>query len=244
MKNTKVIFENCKQELDEAKEEFKGSPEGHLGIKQTTYYQIIKKKHIGITKNKSLIRQLCRKRYLQERIAQLENNISKPISEFDYRTPSELINSLPKAYLTVPDDYFYHPSIAAWKAETPKENTINPENLIYSSNDKIQFRSIAERSIAEQLDNYGLPYRYDTVIKIYGKEVSPDFIIRNPYTGRSFIWEHFGAFHEEKYEESMNKKMDLYLRKGLIPSVNLISTYGYHIRDTRRIKKIIEEIIL
>ena len=243
MKN--INFEHCKQELNDLKKEFKNSPEGYLGIKRSNYYYLItKEKQIGITRNKPLIRQLCRKRYLQERIAQLENNISKPISEFDHRTPRELINSLPKAYQTVPDDYFYHPSIAAWKAETYKENTINPENLIYSSNDDMEFRSIAERSIAEQLDNYGLPYRYDTVIKIGGKTVSPDFIIKNPHTGKTFIWEHFGAFHKKEYADYMNNKMHLYMKKGLIPSENLISTYGYHIRVIRRIQKLIEEIIL
>ena len=241
----KNILKNHKQEINEMKEEFSISPKGHLGIKGSSYYyQIIQGKHISITKDKKLIRQLCRKRYLQERIAQLENNISKPISEFDFRTPKELIATFPKAYQTVPEDYFHHPSIAAWKAAPTKENTINPENLVYSSNDDIEFRSIAERSIAEQLDHYGLPYRYDTVIKIKGKEVSPDFIIINPHTGKEFIWEHFGSFHKKEYEDSMTTKMDLYMRKGLVPSENLITTYQYHIRDIRRIQKIIEEIIL
>lgn len=244
MKNLKITLHNCKQELNQIKEELKNLPEGHLGKKRAYYYQIIKKKHIGITRNNALIRQLCRKKYLQARLVQLENNISKPLSSINNSTPQELISSFPKAYQDAPIDYYYHPSIESWQAKSPKQNTINTENAIYTSTSDIQFRSMSERTIAEQLENNGLPYHYDTVIQLGGKKISPDFIIKNPFTAKTFIWEHFGAFNQERYADSMNDKMSTYMNNGFVPSENLISTYEYHLRKPHCIQELIEQIIL
>ena len=245
MKNIKSILNSYQHELDELTEELKNSPEGHLGMKGSYYYQIIKRHQIGITKNTSLIRQLCRKKYLQVRIEQLENNISKPISKFNFSSPKELINLLAKAYQDVPENYFYHPSIKTWQSKPTQQNTINPENAKYTSNgDDIQFRSMSERTIADQLESYGTPYRYDTVVQLGDKQMSPDFIIKNPFTGKTFIWEHFGAFNQEKYADSMNDKIDFYMNHGFTPSENLIITYEYHIRNPHRIQNLIEQLLL
>jgi len=244
MKKIKIILKDYNQELVEINKELKNSPEGSLGKKKSYYYQITREKHIGITRNVPLTRQLCRKKYLQARKIQLENNISRPLSQFDFRTPSELIASLPKVYQDIPIDYFYHPSIAPWQAEIPERNTIAPENAQYTSNNGTQLRSMAEREIADQLESYGLPYHYDTIIYPGGKKVAPDFIIKNPFTRETFIWEHFGAFDQENYADSMNYKMDLYMNCGPVPSENLITTYQYHIRNPRRIQNLIEQTIL
>ena len=244
MKNIENILINCERELREINEELKSSPEGHLGIKRSYYYQVIKRKPIGITKDTTLIRKLCRKKYLLARKAQLENNISKSLSEFDFRTPKELIASFSKAYQSVPEDYFHHPSIVAWQAKTFEKNTIDSEGAKYISTNGTELRTMSEWKIAEQLESYGLPYHYDTIIYLNGRKKSPDFIIKNPFTNKTFIWEYFGAFDQKGYSDYMNNKMDLYMKAGFIPSENLIVTYQYHLRDTRRIQNLIEDIIL
>ena len=243
MINIKDKLNNCKKELLKIDKELETLPPGHLG-KRKTYYHITKNRQIGISKKPKIIRQLARKKYLLVRKAQLENNISKPLNKFNSATPKELIASLPNAYRNLPESYFWHPSIEAWIANPPKKNTLNPEHAKYNSSNNIQFRSLMERIIAEVLNEYSLPYHYDTVIKIGGEEVSPDFIIKNPFTGETFIWEHFGAFNHEGYADSMNRKMNLYMKNGLTPFKNLIATYAYHIEDTARIKELIEQIIL
>ena len=159
-------------------------------------------------------------------------------------TPKELIASLPNVYKKLPESYFHHPSIEAWIAADPKKNTINLDHAKYNSSNDIQFRSLAERTIAEILAEYGLPYHYDVITKIGGKEVSPDFIIKNPFTGKIYILEHFGAFDKDNYAESMNNKMVRYTKNGFTPFENLISTYEYHIRETQLIRDSIEQIIL
>ena len=241
----KVKLNNYKKELLQIAKELKTLPSGHLSKRKSCYYQYVtKEKQVGITKKPELIRQLARKKYLQARKAQLENNLSKPLSEFDFSTPKELIASLPNAYKDLPESYFYHPSIEAWLANPPNKNTINPEHAKYNSSSDIQFRSIAERIIAEILAEYGLPHHYDVVIKINGKKVSPDFIIKNPFTGKTYILEHFGAFNKEGYADSMNNKMDHYEKNGFTQFENLITTYEYHIRETQLIRDLIEQIIL
>jgi len=244
MQSIKNALKKYKQELDRINKELKTLPPGHLGEKRSYYYHINKEKHVGITRKPKIIRQLARKKYLLARKAQLERNLSKPLNEFNLSTPTEIIASLPDIYKTLPESYFYHPSIEPWLANPPRKNSLNPEHAKYNSSNNIQFRSLMERIIAEVLNEFNLPYHYDAVIEIGDKLVSPDFIIKNPFTGETFIWEHFGAFNQEDYAKSMNEKMNRYIENGFGPLENLIATYEYHIRDTQRIREIIEQIIL
>jgi len=71
-----------------------------------------------------------------------------------------------------------------------------------------------------------------------------DLVIKNPWSGKTVIWEHFGAFDKAEYADSMNRKMDTYIKLGYTQSKNLIATYQYHIRNTERIQELIEQIIL
>jgi len=244
MKMMLKILNQYIQELEQIDAELATLPEGSLIRKKSYYYHVINRKQVGITRNIKLIIQLCRKRYLLIRKAQLENNIVATSPEtLDTRTPQELIASLPKAYRDVPISYFYHPSIEKWLAKESRKNTHYPENAIYSYND-INFRSMAERTIAEQLDKYGIPYQYEPTFDMGTKQVSPDFIVKNPFNNKTVIWEHFSAFNQEKYAEVMNDKMDTYINLGFTQFENLIATYQYHIRNPKRLHELIEQIIL
>jgi len=243
MKNLKIALNNISKELDSINEELQTLPEGHLARQRaTSYFHVIKKVHIGITKNIPLIQQLCRKRYLLIRKVQLEHNLTATTSDqLDNRTPEELIASLPKAYQTVPIHYFYHPQVDKWQGRQ-RDTDLYRETAIYTYNG-INFRSMSERIIAEQLDKYGLLYRYEPTFNLIQQQVSPDFLVKNPFTNKTIIWEHFGAFNQTKYADDMNDKMDAYLNQGFDPAVDLITTYQYHIRQPERIQKLIEEMM-
>jgi len=242
MKHLINALEKYSSELKVVEEEIESLPEGYLIQKRSYYYHVIKSKQVGITFDTSLIRQLCRKRYLLVRKSQLEHNlIATSFDQVDSRTPQELIAALPKAYQTVPIHYFYHPQVDKWQGR-PRENDLFPESAIYVYNG-INFRSMAERQIAEQLDKYGLLYRYEHILHLTDQQVSPDFLIKNPFTNQTIIWEHFGAFNQVKYADDMNDKMDAYLNQGFQPNIDLITTYQYHIRNPDRIRDLIENII-
>lgn len=74
----------------------------------------------------------------------------------------------------------------------------------------------------------------------------PDFTIRHPITGEMVYWEHFGLMDEEAYRNSVYKKLKLYCDNGIIPSINLITTYEtkQHPLDANHVEAIIKEYFL
>lgn len=55
--------------------------------------------------------------------------------------------------------------------------------------------------------------------------VYPDFTIQHPQTGQLFYWEHFGLMDDPNYYKNAYSKLTLYASAGIIPSINLITTY-------------------
>lgn len=53
----------------------------------------------------------------------------------------------------------------------------------------------------------------------------PDFTLRHPLTGNYFYWEHFGMMDNPAYCRNVSSKLQLYFSHGIIPSINLITTY-------------------
>ena len=217
--------------------ELLSTPPGRLGRrmvkKKHFYYQITGEKEISITKEPALIASLARKKLLQ---TMLKND--------DFNSPAMLIKTLPKTYAELPPEYFYHPSVAKWQAAEYRKNTLFPEQLIYASTAGKLFRSKSEREIANILEQNKLPYRYEATLGLLNTDVSADFIIMNPFTGKTVVWEHFGLSEDEKYQRSMNDKMDDYLKTGYIENENFIKTFEYHLRDPKRIQTIIDNVIL
>ena len=244
MKSMFVVFKKFLHELEQIEEELSLSPKGSLTRKKTYYYHTINRKQLGITKNIPLMKQLARKKYLLLRHAQLKSNLkASHLDDLDIRTPQQLIASLPPAYQTLPLDYFYHPDISTWLAKPSRKNSLSPENEKYIHNG-VAFRSMSERQIAEILDKNNLLYQYDCTFDMGIARISPDFVIKNPFTNATLLCEFFGAFHKASYGEAMNDKMDNYAKVGYIEGDNLISLFEYHLRDPRRIQAILETTIL
>jgi len=222
-------------------------PDGYLAKKGKFYYQVINRKQIGITKKPDLINALYRKKYLLARKVQLENNISsisQSISKLDNTIQNELIQSFPTAYQDMPKSHFYHPSAEAWMAASYQKNPFPFKGRELFSKNGTQVRSKTEILIANQLEDYGIPYRYEAELILDNQTNYPDFTSLNPFNGKLTIWEHFGALNQTGYEDSMNSKMNLYTSHGYIPFENFIYTFEYEVGDPRRLKDLIENIIL
>lgn len=84
-------------------------------------------------------------------------------------------------------------------------------------------RSKSELIIAEKLDSYGIPYRYDAVLHYRGYSLSPDFTFMT--TNGLVYWEHCGLMGNIKYRNHNKWKLSMYEQMGIVPWNNLIITY-------------------
>ncbi len=69
----------------------------------------------------------------------------------------------------------------------------------------------------------------------------PDFTLRQPGTGEFIYWEHFGMMDSPGYRQKAGRKLDQYISQGLIPNMNLITTYETSDRPLSPVE--IEELI-
>ena len=86
-------------------------------------------------------------------------------------------------------------------------------------------RSKSELIIDQLLFVYQIPYRYECKLAIGDVTLYPDFTIIHPKTGKMFYWEHFGMMDNQKYSQKAFSKLEIYCENGIIPSINLITTF-------------------
>lgn len=125
-----------------------------------------------------------------------------------------------------------------------KQSTYKVENRCYAIEGGVLMRSKSEVIIGNKLESFKIPYRYEEVITLSGKPIAPAFIIKNPFTGETFIWEHFGALHLENYENSMNEKMNLFHRVGFVSQGQVIYSFEADIRNINFVVATIKNKIL
>lgn len=86
-------------------------------------------------------------------------------------------------------------------------------------------RSKSEALIDMALFTKGIPFRYECALQLNNITLYPDFTIRHPQTGKTYYWEHFGLMDKPAYCEKVSSKLQLYISNGIIPSIDLITTY-------------------
>lgn len=112
-----------------------------------------------------------------------------------------------------------------WRNLPYKHNTNYPERLIYKSSSGHHLRSKSEVIIDMLLHKNQIPFRYECALELNGTTIYPDFTIRHPKTGEFIYWEHFGLMDNSNYSKNVCSKLQLYISNGIIPSINLITTY-------------------
>ena len=135
--------------------------------------------------------------------------------------------------------------IAEWINEDYIRNELYPEQLNVRTVGGLMVRSKSEAYIASELSNNKIPYRYECLLELGGIHFYPDFTILNPLTHEILYWEHFGLMDSESYVSSTINKLSIYLRNGIIPSLNLIITSETEDKplDFEVVKKMIESFL-
>lgn len=210
-----------------------------------TYFEERRYVRTSINQDPEAIRNLARKEYLSVAGKVLEHNIS--VLERAERSLLEgdldyLKNKMQKAYRKLPDEFFFFNEAAQggiysvlgaeegikrhidWAKEPYEKSTFNPEGLKHPTSAGFKVRSKSEQHIVEQLVNYGVPFRYEEVLRLNNKILVPDFKFR----GRDwmpFYWEHAGMMNDPFYCGRHKHKMNLMEEFGIVPWKNMIITY-------------------
>lgn len=180
--------------------------------------------------NRSLAEQLAHKKYLLLLLDDLEKE--KTALSFYLRHHSSISKS--ELFLTVPSEcqklilpYFAPRSkeLADWMNTPYDKNTNHPETLIYKGISNTYLRSKSEVMIDMFLSSHHIPFRYECALVLGNIILYPDFTIRHPLTGHFYYWEHFGMMDNPSYIESTTSKLGLYSKHGIIPGIQLITTY-------------------
>ena len=96
------------------------------------------------------------------------------------------------------------------------------------------------------LTQNNIPFRYECALQLGETTIYPDFTIRHPRTGETYYWEHFGMMDNPAYRKSASLKLQNYISNGIIPTIQLITTYETKEKqlDLDIIEKIVKEYFL
>lgn len=180
--------------------------------------------------NRSTAEQLAIKKYLLLLLEDLENE--KKAIEFYLRhhSPSgksEQLLTNPSEYQNLLKPYFspLQEELSNWMNLPYEKKTNHAENLIHRSSSGNIVRSKSEMMIDMFLHVHNIPFRYECALHLENATIYPDFTIRHPKSGDFYYWEHFGLMDNPSYAQNVPNKLRTYISNGIIPSINLITTY-------------------
>lgn len=133
-----------------------------------------------------------------------------------------------------------------WQNEPYNKNENHPEHLIHKTYSGSYVRSKSEALIDMFLFKNKIPFRYECPLELDNIILYPDFTIRHPKTGELFYWEHFGLMNQPAYQKNACSKLRLYISNGIIPNIQLITTYETVDKplDAETVEKMVEHYFL
>lgn len=216
-------------------------PEGELHVSTVNgnsfYYQYVSKSgnmkkasKQGISRDRDLIMNLVRKKYVEKALKNLDSDIDaadaflKHYKEFDENSVmSDYIEKNPQLAEGI---YYGKLTDAEWAENYARSETYK-ENLKNVSAQGEDMRSMGEIFIASRLEFYNIPFRYEQPLTI--PDISnyvPDFTIRRPHDKKIIYWEHLGMVNDREYLDHNSQKLRRYGEYGIVPWDNLIITYN------------------
>lgn len=198
-------------------------------------------------KKRKLAKKLAAKKYLSCLLEDLTHE--KKAIEFYLRHHNSKGSTAQQLLLQIPEykdlllPYFKPVSqeLYEWSTSTYESNTKYPEQLTHRTFAGNYVRSKSEVLIDMILRNHQIPFRYEAVLHLGETVLYPDFTIRHPETGKFYYWEHFGLMDDKNYVQTMHSKLKLYTTHGIIPSMQLITTY--ETKDVPLTVEMIEKIV-
>lgn len=112
-----------------------------------------------------------------------------------------------------------------WQDAVYEEMQFYDETELYTYGG-IRVRSKSELIIANMLEQYGIPFKYEKPLQLRGMgEVRPDFSCLKVRSRKEVIWEHFGMMDNLTYANKNVTKLACYHQNGFYVGENLITTF-------------------
>ena len=182
-------------------------------------------------KQRSFAQQLAIKKFLTLALSDLTHELRALDFYLDHHSQNtgktEYLLTEVQGYQELLAPYFKTSSqkFSEWQTAPYQTNQQHPEHLVHKTAAGIMVRSKSESMIAYQLHLKKIPFRYECALQLGETTIYPDFTILHPQTGELFYWEHFGMMDESYYYSKTFPKLQLYTSYGIVPSINLITTY-------------------
>ena len=239
MVQTREFFEemlaNLEEMLQKANKELRESPEGRL-VQVTrdgkaTFFQVYEidghRQRKSINNNIHMVRILIKKRYIQEEIKILEQDI-QAVKCFLYKYIEPFFDNIakrmPQRFITLNSHFKSEGEGKDWDTKPYQQSEYKQEKRIHTTSRGLKVRSKSELLIAEKLYEHHIPFRYEEILWYGNTEFAPDFTIRTR-DNRLIYWEHCGMTNNEKYINHHKWKMSIYEKMDIVPWKNLIITY-------------------
>lgn len=233
MKKRKAIVS---REIQRLKKEIKKFPEGTLKCtRNKKYYKwfwINGKKRVYIPKDKrAFAEKLAIKKFYSLQLEELL--VEEQALDAYFQNYNSKVQLTAEQFLENPEysklmEPYYKPIIDELKkwTEQPYDKCDKyPGRLVHKTIAGFKVRSKSEAMIVAVLYQNKIPFRYECALRLGDVVLFPDFTIRHPRTGELYYWEHFGRMDDENYCDNYLTKMNLYIKNGIIPTINLITTY-------------------
>ncbi len=239
--------------------ELKKMPSGSLNYKTKNgfvypyYYYTTekgeKKQRYMSKKEKPLIHELSRKRFIKLNLARLREKIKeieKFVKVFSLYDLDDILSEIPVNFINTDYDVSKNKDCTAWEKEEYDKSKFFPDGLLFGTVGGLRVRSKSEAIIAGLLEINNVPFRYEAALNLGDKTYYPDFTILRPRDKKILYWEHFGMADDEEYSFSMDRKMSVYRKHGIVPWDQLITTFEIErgSMDVRDIQNIVNLFIL
>ncbi len=215
------------------------APQGFLSVRKRKYSFEYSKtirlpngsfKEVFLKKEHPDIKPLAEKAYAEKELADLRREEKFVAREIRFlseerKAPAFLISHpgiqrlLSPALQSLPD------YAREWSSKSYRKNQKYPEQLKYKTViDGLLVRSKAEADLVCQFQHYGIPFRYEELMFVGDQELAMDFTLLNVRSGSIYYWDHRGLSDDLQYLKKTHYCEEQYLKKDIIPWVNLIVT--------------------
>ena len=116
--------------------------------------------------------------------------------------------------------------IRRWQNEEYKGKIFAEGMAEIYTNKGERVRSKSEKIIADMLNRYEIPYRYEYPIYLHRLgQIYPDFTVLDVKKRKQIYWEHFGMMDNNDYCEKALHKLDIYMKNEILIGDTLIFTH-------------------